>query len=50
MDTSFEWATLANGIAVDPLGVPFYRSGNPTGSHGWGNLIDLGNPGLTKVD
>jgi hypothetical protein len=32
-----------NLMAVDALGMPFYSSRHPTGSHGWGNLFDLGN-------
>jgi hypothetical protein len=35
-----------NRIALDTLGMPFYSSRHPAGSHGWGNLFDLGNPEL----
>ena len=42
------WATLTNRIAVDALGMPYNSSRLPTGSRGCGNLVDLGNPGLTK--
>ena len=36
--------------AIDALSMPFYSSRYPTGSHGWGNLFDLGNPGLKGWD
>ncbi len=34
---------LSKSNAVDAIRLPFYSSGHPTGSHGWGNLFDLGN-------
>ncbi len=35
--------------AVDGLGLPFYSSRHPTGSHGWGNQFDLGDTRLEGV-
>ncbi len=32
--------------AVDALRPPFYSSRHPTGSHGWRNQFDLGNPDI----
>ena len=37
---------LSESDAVDALRLPFYSSSHPTGSHGWGNQFDLGNPRL----
>ena len=37
---------LSESDAVDALRLPFYSSSHPTGSHGWRNQFDLGNPGL----
>ena len=37
---------LSESDAVDPLRLPFYNSSHPTGSHGWRNQFDLGNPDL----
>ena len=38
---------LSESYAVDALRLPFYSSRHPTGSRGWGNLFDLGNPDFT---
>ena len=38
---------LSESDAVDALRLPFYSSSHPTGSHGWRNQFDLGNPELT---
>ena len=35
---------LSESDAVDALRLPFYSSRHPTGSHGWRNQFDLGNP------
>ena len=35
---------LSESDAVDDLRLPFYSSSHPTGSHGWRNQFDLGNP------
>ena len=35
---------LSESDAVDVLMLPFYSSSHPTGSHGWRNQFDLGNP------
>ncbi len=35
---------LSESDAVDALRLPFYSSRPPTGSHGWMNQFDLGNP------
>ena len=35
---------LSESDAVDALRLPFYSSSHPTGSHGWRNQFDLGNP------
>ena len=37
---------LSESDAVDDLRLPFYSSSHPTGSHGWRNQFDLGNPDL----
>ncbi len=37
---------LSESDAVDALRLPFYSSSHPTGSHGWRNQFDLGNPDL----
>ena len=37
---------LSESDAVDDLRLPFYSSSHPTGSHGWRNQFDLGNPEL----
>ena len=37
---------LSESDAVDALRLPFYNSSHPTGSHGWRNQFDLGNPDL----
>ena len=39
---------LSESDAVDALRLPFYSSSHPTGSHGWRNQFDLGNPDLYK--
>ena len=39
---------LSESDAVDALRLPFYSSSHPTGSHGWRNQFDLGNPDLTE--
>ena len=39
---------LSESDAVDALRLPFYSSSHPTGSHGWRNQFDLGNPDLEK--
>ncbi len=44
--TPSQWGNRANRIVVDAFGKPFYSSRRPTESHGWGNLLDFGNPGL----
>ena len=36
-------------LAVDIIGMPFYSSRHPGGSHFQGNQFDLGNPGLGRV-
>ena len=41
---------LSESDAVDALRLPFYSSSHPTGSHGWRNQFDLGNPDLTTED
>ena len=33
-------------MQLDALRLPFYSSSHPTGSHGWRNQFDLGNPDL----
>ena len=38
---------LSESDAVDALRLPFYSSSHPTGSHGWRNQFDLGNPELS---
>ena len=40
---------LSESDAVDALRLPFYSSSHPTGSHGWRNQFDLGNPDLSKM-
>ena len=40
---------LSESDAVDALRLPFYSSSHPTGSHGWRNQFDLGNPDLKTV-
>ena len=40
---------LSESDAVDALRLPFYSSSHPTGSHGWRNQFDLGNPDLFLV-
>ena len=35
---------LSESDAVDALRLPFYSSSHPTGSHGWRNQFDMGNP------
>ena len=37
---------MSESDAVDALRLPFYSSSYPTGSHGWRNQFDLGNPDL----
>ena len=37
---------LSESDAVGALRLPFYSSSHPTGSHGWRNQFDLGNPDL----
>ena len=39
---------LSESDAVDALRLPFYSSSHPTGSHGWRNQFDLGNPDLDR--
>ena len=39
---------LSESDAVDALRLPFYSSSHPTGSHGWRNQFDLGNPDLSQ--
>ena len=39
---------LSESDAVDALRLPFYSSSHPTGSHGWRNQFDLGNPELSS--
>ena len=39
---------LSESDAVDALRLPFYSSSHPTGSHGWRNQFDLGNPELKE--
>ena len=38
---------MSESDAVDALRLPFYSSSHPTGSHGWRNQFDLGNPDST---
>ena len=40
---------LSESDAVDALRLPFYSSSHPTGSHGWRNQFDLGNPDLDSI-
>ena len=40
---------LSESDAVDALRLPFYSSSHPTGSHGWRNQFDLGNPDLNLL-
>ena len=40
---------LSESDAVDDLRLPFYSSSHPTGSHGWRNQFDLGNPELYQM-
>ena len=40
---------LSESDAVDALRLPFYSSSHPTGSHGWRNQFDLGNPDYAEV-
>ena len=40
---------LSESDAVDALRLPFYSSSHPTGSHGWRNQFDLGNPDLSPM-
>ena len=40
---------LSESDAVDALRLPFYSSSHPTGSHGWRNQFDLGNPDSSQV-
>ena len=37
---------LSESDAVDALRLPFYSSSHPTGSPGWRNQFDLGNPDI----
>ena len=39
---------LSESDAVDALRLPFYSSSHPTGSHGWRNQFDLGNPDVIQ--
>ena len=39
---------LSESDAVDALRLPFYSSSHPTGSHGWRNQFDLGNPDFVE--
>ena len=39
---------LSESDAVDALRLPFYSSSHPTGSHGWRNQFDLGNPDINQ--
>ena len=41
---------LSESDAVDALRLPFYSSSHPTGSHGWRNQFDLGNPDLEQLN
>ena len=41
---------LSESDAVDALRLPFYSSSHPTGSHGWRNQFDLGNPDLDNPE
>ena len=41
---------LSESDAVDALRLPFYSSSHPTGSHGWRNQFDLGNPDLQEYE
>ena len=41
---------LSESDAVDALRLPFYSSSHPTGSHGWRNQFDLGNPDLDPLN
>ena len=41
---------LSESDAVDALRLPFYSSSHPTGSHGWRNQFDLGNPDLDRFN
>ena len=40
---------LSESDAIDALRLPFYSSSHPTGSHGWRNQFDLGNPDLVCI-
>ena len=40
---------LSESDAVDALRLSFYSSSHPTGSHGWRNQFDLGNPDLEVI-
>ena len=40
---------MSESDAVDALRLPFYSSSHPTGSHGWRNQFDLGNPDLGTI-
>ena len=40
---------LSESDAVDALRLPFYSSSHPTGSHGWRNQFDLGNPDFYQI-
>ena len=40
---------LSESDAVDALRLPFYSSSHPTGSHGWRNQFDLGNPDSVEI-
>ena len=40
---------LSESDAVDALRLPFYSSSHPTGSHGWRNQFDLGNPDSKEI-
>ena len=40
---------LSESDAVNALRLPFYSSSHPTGSHGWRNQFDLGNPDEKQI-
>ena len=44
-----EVGQLSESDAVDALRLPFYSSSHPTGSHGWRNQFDLGNPEFSRA-
>ena len=41
---------LSESDAVDALRLPFYSSSHPTGSPGWRNQFDLGNPEVNGLE